>query len=187
MFYSEKNSSKLCTEGAIGSLMNELHCPEDEVKQFWDIVQSPVHLIQQTLGESSEPKAVLKSGGECDSIQKSLWILCKKIIISTTSAFRVERLKNLQEAINILKIIKFPLIISVMGTHACYHHAVVSWRGMIIDYESKYTFPLTNDSLRQICGVNTTFVGISCGYGIFPPNHIRNSMDNISIEVWGIN
>jgi hypothetical protein len=61
-----------------------------------------------------------------------------------------------------------------MGTHACYHHVVVVWRGIIIDYESKYTFPLTNDSLRQICGVNTTFAGISCSYGIFPPNHIRN-------------
>jgi hypothetical protein len=50
-------------------------------------------------------------------------------------------------------IMKFPLIISVMGTHACYHHVVVIWRGVIIDYESNYPFPLTNDSLRQICGV----------------------------------
>jgi hypothetical protein len=73
-----------------------------------------------------------------------------------------------------------------MGTHACYHHVVVIWRGMIID-ESKYTFSLTHDSLREICGVNTTFAGISCGYGIFPPNYIYNSMDNISIEDWGIN
>ncbi len=47
--------------------MNVLHCPENEVKQFWNIVQSPVHLILQTLGESSVPKAVLKSGGECAS------------------------------------------------------------------------------------------------------------------------
>ncbi len=82
---------------------------------------------------------------------------------------------------------KFPLITSVMGTHACYHHVVVIWRGMIIDYESKYTFPSTNDSFTQICGVNTTSAGISCGYGIFPPYHIQNSMDNISIEDWGIN
>jgi hypothetical protein len=186
MFYSEKNSNKLCTEGAIGNLTNVLHYPEDEVKQFWDIVQSPVRLILQTLGESSVPKAVLKSGGECDSIQKSLWILCKKIKFNTTSAFRIELFKNLQEAINTLRIMKFPLLISVMGTHACYHHVVVIWRGMIIDYESKYTFPMTNDSLRQICDVNTTFVGISCGYGIFPPKHIRNSMDNISIEDRGI-
>jgi hypothetical protein len=187
MFYSEQNSLKLCAEGAVGNLMNVLYCSEDEVKQFWDIVQSPVHLILQTLGESSAPKAVLKSGGECDSIQKSLWSLCKKIMFSTTSAFQIERFKNLQDGINILGIMKFPLIISVMGTHACYHHVIVILRGMISDYESKYTFPLTNDSLRQICGVNTTFAGISCGDGIFPPNHICNSMDNISIEDWGIN
>jgi hypothetical protein len=68
-----------------------------------------------------------------------------------------------------------------------YHHVVVTWRGMIIDYESKYKFPLTNDSLRQICGVNTIFDGISCGYGIFPPNHSHNSIDNVSVEDWGIN
>jgi hypothetical protein len=52
--------------------MNILDCPENDVEQFWDIVQSPVHLIQQKLGESFVPKAVLKSCGECDSIQKSL-------------------------------------------------------------------------------------------------------------------
>jgi hypothetical protein len=75
----------------------------------------------------------------------------------------------------------------VKGTHACYHHVVVIWRGIIIDYESRYTFPLTMDSLRQICGVNTTFHGISCGYGIFPPNHIQNSIDNVSVEDWRIN
>jgi hypothetical protein len=167
--------------------MNVLHCSQNEVKQFWDIVQLPVHLILQTLGESSVPKAVLKSGGKCDSIQKSLWILRKKFKFRTTSSFQIECFKSLQKAINILRNMKFPLIISVMGTHACYHHLVVIWRGVIIHYESEYTFLLTNDSLSQICGVNTTFAGISCGYGIFPPNYIRNFMDNISIEDWGIN
>jgi hypothetical protein len=67
--------------------MNILHCPEDKVKQFCDVVQSPEHLTLQMLGESSVPKAVLKSGGECDSIQKILWILCKKIKFSAISAF----------------------------------------------------------------------------------------------------
>jgi hypothetical protein len=38
IFYCEKNFSKLCAEGAIGNLMNILCCPENEVKQFWDIV-----------------------------------------------------------------------------------------------------------------------------------------------------
>jgi hypothetical protein len=78
IFYCEKNSSKLCAEGAIGKLMNILNCPENDMEQLWNIVQSPVHLIQQTLGESCVPKAVLKSCGECDSIQKNLWILHKK-------------------------------------------------------------------------------------------------------------
>ncbi len=111
----------------------------------------------------------------------------KKIKFSTTSLFRIECFKNLQKAITILRNMKFPLIISVMGTLACYHHVVVIWREMIVDYESKYTFPLPNHSLRQICSVNTTFTGISCDHGIFPPNHIQNYMDNISIEDWGIN
>ncbi len=68
-------SSKLCAEGAIGNLMNVLHFSENEVKQFWGIVQLPVHLILQTLGESSVPKAVLKSGGECFNSKKSVYSL----------------------------------------------------------------------------------------------------------------
>jgi hypothetical protein len=104
------------------NLMNILHCPKNDMEQCWDIVQSPMHLTLQMVGESSVPKAVLKSGGECDSIQKSLWILCKKIKFSTTSALQMKCFQDLQEVINILRIMKFPLIISVMGTHACYHN-----------------------------------------------------------------
>ncbi len=59
-FYLVKNSSKLCTEGAIGNLMNVLHCHEIEVNQFWAIVQSPMHLILETLNESSVPKSPVK-------------------------------------------------------------------------------------------------------------------------------
>jgi hypothetical protein len=139
------------------------------------------------LGESAVPKAVQKKlGSKCDSIQKSLWILCKKFKFSTTSLFQIERFKNLKNAIKILTEIQFPLIISVVGTHVCYHHVVVVWRGVVIDYESEYTFSLTNDSLRQICGVNTSYAGISCGYGIFPPKYIKNSMENSSNEDWAI-
>jgi hypothetical protein len=67
-FFLITNSSKLCAEGAIGNLMNVLHCPEIEVNPFWTIVQSYMYLILETLGESSVPTAVLKHSGECDSI-----------------------------------------------------------------------------------------------------------------------
>ncbi len=35
--------------------------------------------------------------------------------------------------------------------------------------------------------MNTSYAGISCGYGIFPPKYIQNSIENSSIEDWGIN
>ncbi len=69
------------------------------------------------------------------------------------------------------------------GTHACYHLVVVTWWGMIIDYESKYAFSLTNDSLRQIYGFNTTLDGISCGYGIFPPPYIITPLTMSLLEI----
>jgi hypothetical protein len=69
-FTQRNDSSKSWTEGGILNLMNVLYCPDDKVKQFWDIIQLPVHLILQTLGKSLVPREVLKSGGECDSYQK---------------------------------------------------------------------------------------------------------------------
>ncbi len=95
--------------------MNIIHCAENDVKQFWDIVQSPVHLIQQTLGKSFVPIAILKSCGECYSIQESLWILCKKIKFGTTSALRIKHFRVLQVAVNVQKMMKFSLIMLVKG------------------------------------------------------------------------
>jgi hypothetical protein len=78
-----------------------------------------------------------------------VWILCKKIKFSTTSAFQIERFKNLQGAINILMIMKFSLIISVMGTHACYHHVVVIWRGMMGPWGTPTTCHNQHGTLRS--------------------------------------
>jgi hypothetical protein len=44
---------------------------------------------------------------------------------------------------------------------------------------------LTNDLLTQICGVNTTFGEVSCGYGIFPSAYVSKSVDNAHITDWG--
>jgi hypothetical protein len=45
------------------------------------------------------------------------------------------------------------MLISVESKLATYHHVAVVWREMVIDYESMYTYPLTKDTLRQICSV----------------------------------
>jgi hypothetical protein len=80
----------------------------------------------------------------------------------------------LKQSLKALLEIKFPMLISVESKFATYHHVVVVWREMVIDYESMYTYPLTEDTLRQICGVNTTFQQISCGYGILPSKFLQS-------------
>jgi hypothetical protein len=37
MIYSEENSSKLCTEGAIGNLMNMPHFLTEDMNLFWEL------------------------------------------------------------------------------------------------------------------------------------------------------
>ncbi len=81
--------------------------------------------------------------------------------------------------------IKFPVIISVQAKRATYNHVVVIWRKMVIDYESKYIYPLTEDSLRQVCGFTTTFQRITSGYGIVPSRQICQSPENVHIKDWG--
>ena len=55
----------------------------------------------------------------------------------------------------------------------------------MFDYEAKYTYPLMDDSLRNVCGNNTSFTKITSGYGIFPSKEVRNSLANTHIEDWG--
>jgi hypothetical protein len=41
---------------------------------------------------------------------------------------------------------------------------------MVIDYESMFTYPLTEDLLRRICGVNRSAVGMAS----FLQNNLAN-------------
>jgi hypothetical protein len=56
---------------------------------------------------------------------------------------------------------------------------------MVIDYESRYIYPLAEDSLRQVCGFTTTFQRITCGYGIVPSRHIHQLSEYVHIKEWG--
>ncbi len=91
----------------------------------------------------------------------------------------------MKQSLKALLEIKFPMLISVESKFAAYQHVVVVWREMVIDYESMYTYPLTEDTLRQIFGVNTTFQQISCGYGILPSKNCKALQANQNIQNWG--
>jgi hypothetical protein len=62
---------------------------------------------------------------------------------------------------------------------------VVIWRGRVIEYESKHTYPLTAETLTLICGSNTFYQTITAGFGIFPSKQVHNDPNNKDIEDWG--
>ncbi len=57
MFYLKDNLTKLCAEGALRNLMGELQCLAEEMSTFWELVTSPLLLIQSHFKEDSVPKA----------------------------------------------------------------------------------------------------------------------------------
>jgi hypothetical protein len=166
--------------------MNVLHCSPADMTSFWNLATSPLHYIQQSLNEVQVPKAVIGASFGIDSIEKCLWILRKKFNFATTSKLRLSEFQSLKLSLNALIEIKFPMLISVQSSQALYKHVVVVWRKKMIDYECMHTYPLTEESLRQVCGVHTTFQRIVSGYGIFPSKNIRKSSENASIEDWGM-
>ena len=187
MFYSRENLGKLCVEGSIRNLMNLLHCSHADMTTFWNLATSSLHSILSTLNEDQLPRAVMSNSFGIDSIEKCLWILRKKFNFATTSKLKLSEFQSLKLSLNALFQIKFPMLIAVQSSQALYKHVVVVWRNKIIDFESMHTNQLTEESLRQVCGVHTTFQRIVCGYGIFPSKPIRNSTENAHIQDWGMN
>ena len=119
------------------------------------------------------PKAVCNSHQQVNSIWKRLWILRTKFIFISTQKTKLSGLTSVRNTLHALRQFEFPKIISVHSKCAAYDHVVMVWQGQVLDYESEIMYMLTEDSLHQMCGVNTTFSHISCGYGLFPPKSIR--------------
>jgi hypothetical protein len=145
-----------------------LHFSPEDMNIFWELATSDLITLMKSLNESFVPKAVLTPSLGIDSIQKCLWILRKKFKFQTTKKINYKHFQCLKQLLKVLIEIKFPMLISFESKFATYHHVVVVWREMAIDDESMHTYPLTEDTLRQIYIVNTTFQQISCGYGILP-------------------
>jgi hypothetical protein len=130
------------------------------------------------------PKNVLKKGyNSVDSLEKSLWILRLRFKFSFTSPLRKWSFAKVNDAVWILSLLKFPMVISVVSKLALYMYVVVIWRGRVIDYESKQTYPLTAETLTLICGLNTSYQ-TTAGFGIFSSKQVRNNPYNKDKEDW---
>jgi hypothetical protein len=53
-------------------------------KHFWELATSDLFALMKSLNEIFVPRAVLSPSLGIDSIQKCLWILCKKFKFQTT-------------------------------------------------------------------------------------------------------
>jgi hypothetical protein len=189
MIYSKDNLSKLCAEGVIRNLMDMCQCLAEDMSTFWELATSSLLLIKSHLKEDSVPRAVSCKGTGIDSIQKSLWILRKKFNFATTTNIKLYLFHFLKMTMKTLFAIKFPMLISVESSQAICNHVVVVWRNMVIDFECMHMYALTEESLRQVCGVHTTFVCLTSGYGIIPSKLTRSAMKKmpiITIGVWMI-
>jgi hypothetical protein len=163
-----------------------LHFLPEDMNIFWELATSDLITLMKSLNESFVPNSVLTPSLEINLILKCLWSLHKKFKFQTTKKISNKHFQRVNQSLKVLLEIKFPMLISVESKFATYHHGVVVWREMVIYYQSMYTYPLTEDTLRQICSVNTTFQQISCGYGILPSTICKALEANQNIQDWGI-
>jgi hypothetical protein len=56
----------------------------------------------------------------------------------------------------------------------------------LLIFECMHTYAQTIESLRQVCGVHTTFVRLTSGYGIILPRTICSAMKNVDDYDWGM-
>ncbi len=127
-------------------MMNVLHCSRDELDTFWEMATMSVFARKDLLNDKKVPNGVIKGKLEVDSIEKRLWILQKKFHFAPISKLKLSGFQCVKQPLKALLEIKFPVIISVQAQHATYKHVVIIWRKMVIDYESKYIYHLTEDS-----------------------------------------
>jgi hypothetical protein len=147
---------------------------------------SPIYTVMAELGQKCVPTNVLKKGyTSVDSLEKSLWILRLRFKFLFTSPHITQYFAKVNDAVWILSLLQFPMLISVASKLVLYMHAVVIWRGRMIDYESKHTYPLTAETLTLICGSNTSYQTITARFGIFPSKQVCNDPNNKDIEDWG--
>jgi hypothetical protein len=115
-----------------------LHFLPERYEQFLGIGHIRFFDPHKLLNESHVPKAVLIPSLGIDLIQECLWILHKKFNFQTTKKLNIKHFQCLKRSLRALLDIKFPMLISVESKLATYHHMVVVWREMVIDYESLY-------------------------------------------------
>ena len=157
---------------------------KDDADSFRAIaINSTVEELKTSMGVTVIPKRVLDSTHVTDPIEKCLWILEKKFQCRRLKYLNVERFTKPEMVINMLEAIGLPIILSMIGENSIFNHVVVAWRGKIIDFEVKTTYPVTRNNIIQICGPKNPFQKITRGVIICPSQKMKKAVHDMSD--WG--
>ena len=118
------------------------------------------------------PKSVLYNQQNYP-IEKCFWILTSKFNFKRTAPLNPHNFQTAAATINNIGTIRFPVLVSILGTNSNHQHVVVIWQNRIIDFESETTYLLTIANLHTPCGYNSYFKGIERGFGIIPSKDIK--------------
>ncbi len=116
IFFNPDNFSKQCAQGSLASLLHMLKCTTEELDLFWELARSDHVFLEKRLGEAV-PKKLQNSS---DVIKKCLWILMKQFNFVTTRKLNLKKLTSLNQTLNMLKQVKFPVLIGISSTQTCY-------------------------------------------------------------------
>ena len=175
IWWCSDNYSKHCVYGCIANLLHHLGAKE-AAQNFKSLVTLDKDSLLHALNLQSFPKAVMSNvltNHQIDKLQLGIWLLRSRYNVDHSTPMIVEQFSTITSIVDKLMQFKFPVILSMNITHSIYQHVICVWEGMIIDFEEKTMYPLTASNVEFSCGQHTTFVGLHCGYGLFPSKAMR--------------
>jgi len=183
-WYSETNSDKLCTKGAVANLLYHCNMVQDAEEFRQLAVGQTVDKIKRLMNVNGIPKRVIDKRHGIDPIEKCIWILekrfnCRRLgLVLNPSHFGTASniVKHLQQ-------VQLPVLLSVAGMNSLYNHVVIVWKNEIIDFEAEYTYRLTVPNMDRVCGPNNPLAKLNRGYIILPSRKMKQCVGDFSD--WG--
>ena len=179
------NREKLCVDGAFGNILH--HMQDHNTAMLLKRISSMTNPIEiaAAVGVSQCPKYI--SDRNINDFKKCIWILRQNGNYVARKVKKGHLRCSANEWVRILDGFNLPVIATLNGLDMTREHVIAIWQNQIVDYESKYTYPLTVDNLHYSCGVGCQFDGFVGVTVLFPPRSIqmRYTCKDGTLYKWG--
>jgi hypothetical protein len=184
-WFCEDNTMKYCVEGAFANLLHHMSAVE-EANTFRQYATMDHHELLRASGMKMLPKRTMTKSGMVIPMEKCLWLLRDMFNCRVTNPLKVHFFSSASSVIKILPQFRFPVVLSLNGTHSHNEHVIAVWNSRIIDFEHETTYPLTQMNLDFACGSGCSFMGVKFGCGLIPSRSIRKRCLVHSPRNWGV-